>query len=240
MATTAATADAEQQAVLKPGLPTLHHLNHSQSQRILWLLEELDVEYNHVAYTRVQGRAPPELAKIHPLGKSPTFVNKDGRVIIESSVIISYIIDTYDTSHKFAVADQIRSDEISAFASATLAPITSTEILFELIHKNTPWPFSYLTGALRSKIQNLFSMGEMRKGLRYLQSELGDEEWFNGGHPGKSDFLVTFPVDLIAERRWIDLGKEFPRLAAWRGRVRERPAWKRGLEKGNGYELDKL
>lgn len=83
-------------------------------------------------------------------------------------------------------------------------------------------------------------MGEFKKALAYLEGELGDEEWFNGKYPGMSDLMVTFPVDMIADRKWLDLEKDFPKLAAWRDRVRERPAWKRGIEKGNGYDLTKL
>lgn len=173
------------------------------------------------------------------LGKSPTFVNKDGRVMIESSVIISYLIDTYDHEHKFAAADQIRSDEISSFVASSMGPVSTIELFVEILCIHTPWPFSYITRGIRSKLQNVFTMGEFRKALAYLEGELGDEEWFNGKHPGKSDFMTTFPVDMIVERKWLNVAKDFPKLAAWRNRVRERPAWKRAIGKGNGYDLTK-
>lgn len=160
--------------------------------------------------------------------------------MIESSVIISYILDTYDSEHKFAVADQIRSDEISAFAASSLGPVSTIELFVELLNIHTPWPFSYITRAIRSKLQSVFTTGEFQKALKYLEGELGNEEWFNGKHPGKSDIMTTYPVDLIVERKWVNFEKEFPKLAAWRNRVRERPAWKRGIEKGNGYDLTKL
>src|SRR5512145_346542 len=75
---------------------TLHHLNNSRSQRILWLLEELGTPYEIVKYQRMEGipLAPPELKAVHPLGKSPVITDR-GRTIAESGAIVEYSIDTY-------------------------------------------------------------------------------------------------------------------------------------------------
>src|SRR5678810_510240 len=75
---------------------TVHHLNNSRSQRVLWLLEELGDEYEIVRYQRDAKTmlAPPELLKVHPLGKSPVIT--DGAVTVaESGAIIEYLIETY-------------------------------------------------------------------------------------------------------------------------------------------------
>jgi len=70
----------------------VHHLNNSRSQRILWLLEELELDYEIKFYQRdaVTRLAPPELKAIHPLGKSPV-IEHDGRIIAESGAIIDYL-----------------------------------------------------------------------------------------------------------------------------------------------------
>jgi len=74
---------------------TVHHLNNSRSQRVLWLLEELGVAYDIVRYQRqADMRAPPELRAIHPLGKSPV-ITDDGKTIAESGAIAEYLIGTY-------------------------------------------------------------------------------------------------------------------------------------------------
>ena len=86
---------------------TLHHLENSRSQRILWLLEELGVDYEIKLYKRdaKTNLAPKELKAIHPLGKSP-LITDDGQVVAESAVIINYLINKYDADKKFSSSDE--------------------------------------------------------------------------------------------------------------------------------------
>ena len=84
-----------------------------------------------------------------------------------------------------------------------------------------------------------FTTGEFKKSFTYLESELGDKDWFDGKEPGRSDIILSWPFDNIEQRKWFDFKKDYPRIAAWRERIRNREAWKRGLEKGNGYDLTK-
>ncbi len=86
-------------------------------------------------------------------------------------------------------------------------------------------------------IHGFYTGPEFHKSFVYLESELGDEEWFNGKTWGRSDVMLSWPMDTIAGRKWYDFEKDYPKIAAWRKRIQERDAWKRGLEKGNGYEL---
>ncbi|TVY54963.1 Glutathione S-transferase, partial [Lachnellula suecica] len=186
MATTTRTSVAAQNAEApplppsqKPGLPTLHHLNNSQSQRILWLLEELNIEYNLVLYQRVNERAPPELANVHQLGKSPTLVTAEGRVVIETSAIVSYLLKTYDPSHRFAPDDWLREETLVSFAASSLGPVNSIELLVELLPKHSPWPISILMRMVQRSVQKTYSREEFSKSMRYLEEELGEREWFN-------------------------------------------------------------
>ncbi|KAF4612607.1 hypothetical protein G7Y89_g15571 [Cudoniella acicularis] len=220
----------------KRPVPTLHHLQNSQSQRILWVLEELGIEYDVVKYNRTpkDHRAPPELLKISPLGKSPVLVTGEGRTIIETAAICAYLFATYDKASKFATQDWITDQELTSFAGASLGALYATELLVELLAKHSPWPIVYLMRAVRNKVQQIYTTNEFRRSMSYLEVELGDQDWFNGMMLGRSDVMISYPLDLIATRGWVDFEKDFPRLAAWRKRIVERPAWKRGLEKGNG------
>jgi glutathione S-transferase len=205
---------------------------------MIWLLEELSVEYNLVLYKRDKGhRAPPELLDVQQLGKSPVFVTADGRTIIERSAISAYILKTYDTAGKHAAVDWIKDEILNSYAGASMGPLTTVELLFDLAARHTPWPLVYLARVFRKGIQNNFTTAEFKKSMIYLEGELGDNEWFNGKEFGRADIMLNFPLDYVYARYWVDLEEDYPKLAAWRRRVWERPAWKRGIEKSNGYDL---
>jgi glutathione S-transferase len=171
------------------------------------------------------------------LGKSPILTTKDGRVIVETAAIISYLLVTYDPTKKFAPADPLHDEELASFASSSLGPVALVELFFEILAKMTPWPIVYISRAIHSQIQKTFTTGEFKKNLTFLEDELGEKEWFNGEHLGRSDIMISFPLDNIAQRGWVNFDKDYPKLAAWRKRQTERDAWKRGIEKGNGYDL---
>jgi glutathione S-transferase len=191
-----------------------------------------------VLYKRDKGhRAPPELLDVHQLGKSPVFVTADGRTIIERSAISAYILKTYDTTGKHAPSDWVKDEILNSYAGASLGPLTTVELMFDLAAKHTPWPLVYIARAFRKGIQRDFTTGEFKKSMTLLEGELGDNEWFNGKEFGRADIMLSYPIDEIYMRKWADLEKDHPKISAWRQRVWERPAWKRGLEKGNGYDL---
>ncbi|RAL62900.1 hypothetical protein DID88_004741 [Monilinia fructigena] len=178
----------------QPGIPTFHHLNDSQSQRILWFLEELGIEYTLVCHTRVEGRAPPELKNVHFMGKAPVLVTSENLPIAESSAILGYLIDTYDKEGRFAAQDKIRDESLTSFAG----PEYATQ-------------------------------------FEYLEKQLTDG-WFNGKNLGRSDVMLSWPMDFLAAKEYVDF-KKYPKILQWRKKVEERDAWKRAIEKGNGYEL---
>lgn len=203
---------------------------------MLWLLEELGVEYNLITYNRVEGRAPPELAKIHPLGKSPILVTAEGRSVVESSAIITYLLKTFDRDGRFASDDWLREETLTSFSGATMGPVNAIKLVFEMLPKRSPWPVSTLMKTVHNMVQKTFTNGEYTKMAKYLDTELGDAEWFNGKELGKADFMLSWPMDNIAQRGWLDF-EAWPRLKAWRQRILERDAWKKGIQKGNGYDL---
>jgi len=223
----------------KTELPTLHHLNDSQSQRILWLLEELGIDYNIEYHQRnpKTKRAQADLQKVGQ-GKSPVLITADGRMIIESTAIATYLLKTYDTRGCFAARDWILDEELTSLSNA-FAVLYAFGMIFDLLAKHSPWPISYATRAINNAAWKSFLGPECDKAFTFMVNALGDEQWFNGGSPGRADFLLSFPLDMVAQRKWVDFDEKYPSLGAWRTRIQERPAWKRGLEKGNGYDLGK-
>jgi glutathione S-transferase len=109
--------------------------------------------------------------------------------------------------------------------------------LFTLVAIKTPWPLSYATKALKGAMFKNIVMPEFTKAMVYLVDELGEREWFNGKDLGRCDIMLSWPMDMIGQWGWVDFEKEYTSLGRWRKRILEREAWKRGIEKGNGYNL---
>lgn len=177
------------------------------------------------------------MAKIHPLGKAPILVTAEGNAIPETSAIVTYLLQTYDPAGKFATDDVIREEVFSSYAGSSLGTVSIATLLFEMVPKMSPWPLSTLLNVVANNFKKMFTTTQYASGCKWLDSELGDAQWFNGKHLGKSDVMLTFPFDVADQRGWVDFEKEWPRLVAWRKRIVERDAWKRGMEKGNGYVL---
>jgi len=222
-------------------LPILIHDKHSQSQRILWLLEELEIDYDVVLYERQKGRAPPELKKIHSQGKSPVLVTAEGRTIAESSAIATYLLRTYDKSGRFGggpneTADWVRDEELCSFGATSLGCLTIMNYIFWIIGHKTPWILKPFVSPFTIGINNYALGPVICSAVEHLENELGDGPYFMGTNPGRADFVISYPMDQVAAANMADLEKDFPKLAAWRKRCTSRPAWIRALEKGNGYD----
>ncbi|RMZ88704.1 hypothetical protein DV736_g4071, partial [Chaetothyriales sp. CBS 134916] len=224
--------------------PTLHHLSNSQSQRILWLLEELKIPYNLDAHLRqasgpARGRAPVELQKMHPLGKAPQLTTAEGRVISESSAIAQYLIWRYDTAGKFKSEeggknDWIRDEELCSLAGTTFQPTLVLDFIFLHTVKRSPFFVRPIFAAAHHQLQKLFVGPEVAKLCGYLNDQLGDQDYFLGSSPGRADFIVSWPIDFGTREGMVNL-ENYPKLQAWNDRRKSRPAWIRALEKGNGY-----
>lgn len=177
------------------------------------------------------------MATVQQLGKAPILTTSEGRAIVETSAIIAYLLKTYDTTGKFAGDDWIKDETLTSFAGSTLGPVTAIELLFDIIQKQTPFPFTFISRKIRQGIQGFYTGPEFKKALIYLESELGENDWFNGKTLSRADIMLSWPMDMMAQRSWLDFDQEYPKIAAWRKRIQERDAWKRGIEKGNGYDL---
>ena len=201
----------------------LHHLNNSRSQRILWLLEELGVPYEIVKYQRMTPvpYAPPELKKVHPLGKSPVLEDA-GKVIAESGAEVEYIIDTYGKGKmkpKNGTDDYWRYVEWMHYAEGSAM---------------LPLLMALYTGMLGDAAAMLKPRvdSEIANNLSYMDGALGSREFFVGNELTGADIQLLFVLEAAGARL-----EPYKNLMRYRAAMQARPAYKRGIEKGGDYQL---
>lgn len=219
---------------------TVHHLEHSRSQRILWLLEELGLEYCIERYLRDPKTmlAPPELRAVHPLGKSPVLT--DGELTLaESGAIIEYLGDTYGAGTLMpahGTEARRRCSYWLHYAEGSAMPPLLLKLVFGRVAK-APAPFFVrpVARAIAAKVQRAFVDPQIALHLDYMEAELGKSTWFAGDDFSVADIALSFPLEAAAARGGLDAGR--PRLAAWLERIHARPAYRRALERGGAYRL---
>ncbi|AKU23615.1 glutathione S-transferase [Massilia sp. MB5] len=219
---------------------TVHHLNNSRSQRVLWLLEELGLDYEIVRYQRDAKTmlAPPELRRIHPLGKSP--VIQDGEVLVaESGAIIEYLVEQYGKGSLVPPAgtpDKLRWRYFLHYAEGSLMTPLLMKLVFDRV-ESAPAPFFVrpIAKAIAGKVKNSYILPQIRQHLDYLEGELAGSEWFAGSAFSAADIQMSFPLEAATARGGLDGAR--PRLAAFLARIHARPAYQRALERGGPYEL---
>lgn len=218
----------------------VHHLNNSRSQRVLWLLEELELEYGLVRHERDARTmlAPSALRKVHPLGKAPVVVDGDNTVA-ESGAIIEYLVERHDAAHAFApqpgTPAHLRYRYWMHYAEGSLMPPLLLSLVFSRL-KQAPMPFFVkpVARGIADKAMSGFVGPQVKLHLDYLEDELGKTEWFAGDQFSAADIQMSFPVEAAGARTGFS-GR--PRLQAFVDRIRARPAYQRALEKGGPFEL---
>ena len=220
---------------------TVHHLNNSRSQRVLWLLEELGLPYEIVRYQRAAKTmlAPPELRRVHPLGKSPVVTTDDGLTLAESGAIIETVIERYGQGRLAPVAgtpEALRFRYWLHFAEGSAMSPLLLKLVFDKI-ESTKMPFfaKPIAKAIAGKAKSSFVMPNISAQLDYMEAELGTSEWFAGDAFSGADIQMSFPIEAAGARGGLDA--KHPKLMAWLQRIHDRPAYQRALERGGPYEL---
>ncbi|MBN8492860.1 MAG: glutathione S-transferase [Burkholderiales bacterium] len=219
---------------------TVHHLEHSRSQRVLWLLEELELPYQIQHYQRdpKTSLAPPELRKVHPLGKSPV-ITDDGRTVAESGAIIEYLVDRYGQGR---LAPPPGSDERLRYTywlhfseGSAMPPLLFTLVCDKV--KSSPMPFFVkpIAKAIAGKVMDGFVNPNLKSQLDFMEAELTKHKWFAGSEFSAADVQMSFPLEAAAQRAGLDASR--PKLMAFLKRIHARPAYKRALEKGGPYSF---
>ncbi|MEO8809640.1 MAG: glutathione S-transferase [Rhodanobacter sp.] len=218
----------------------VHHLENSRSQRILWLLEELGVPYEIKFYRRDPKTmlAPPELKRVHPLGKSPV-ITDDELTLAESGAIIEYLADRYGDGKLLPPAgtpERLRCSYWLHYAEGSAMPPLLLKLVLNRI-RTAPAPFFVKTIArnIADKVDRTFTDPQLKLHLDYLELELGEHEWFVGDAFSAADIQLSFPLEAFAARGGLDNG--YPHLHAFLQRIHARPAYQRALERGGTYAL---
>ena len=217
---------------------TLHHLNNSRSQRILWLLEELGVDYNIEHYQRDSSTnlAPDSLRAVHPLGRSPVLTTPEG-AIAESGAIVEYLVRKHGQTHFTSPESGENLQQYLFwlhFAEGSLMPPLVARLVLEKARQKGSKPFFIkpITNKLIDGILNAYYGPNLAQSLRYVESYLAHHTWFAGEQPTGADVQMIFPLEsLVASGN----AKDFPAIREYVKRVHARPAYKQALEKGGEY-----
>jgi glutathione S-transferase len=203
----------------------VHHLNNSRSQRILWLLEELGTPYEIARYQRdgTTNLAPPELAAVHPLGKSPV-IEDDGIKIAESGAIVDYLIRKYGAGRLAPSGDGAEHEAYLEWLhyaeGSAMLPLMLNLYVMRLGEAGAP---------LKDRIDS-----ETDNHLGHIEGALKDREYLVGDDLTGADVQLSFVGEVA---RAFGRLTSFPALNAWVERLHARPAYKRALEKGGPYNL---
>ena len=219
---------------------TVHHLNNSRSQRVLWLLEELGAAYEIVRYERDPKTmlAPASLKAVHPLGKSPV-ITEDGLTVAESGAIIEYLVERHGRGRMVpppGTPERLRYTYWLHFAEGSaMSPLLLALIFGRLPRQPMPFFVRPIVRTLSDKVMKTLVTPQLRTQQRFMESELAKSAWFAGEEFTAADIQMSFVVEASATRG--GLGADHPKLTAWLERIHARPAYRRALEKGGPYEL---
>ncbi|MEP6738845.1 MAG: glutathione S-transferase [Caldimonas sp.] len=218
----------------------VHHLNNSRSQRVLWLLEELGIAYEIRKYQRdaTTMLAPPELLKVHPLGKSPVITDGDVTVA-ESGAIIEYLLDTYGAGRLIPLAgtpERRRFQYWIHFAEGSAMSPLLMKLVFDRIEAG-PMPFfaKPIARGIARKVKGLMVEPNLKRQLDFMEAELGRSEWFAGAEFTAADIQMSFPVEAAIQRAGLDASR--PKLMAYAKKIHARPAYRKALERGGPYSF---
>jgi glutathione S-transferase len=216
---------------------TVHHLNNSRSQRVLWLLEELDVPYEIVRYERDAKTmlAPPELKAIHPLGKSPV-ITEDGETIAETGAIIEYILERYGQGRLAPAPGTPGARRLKYwlhYAEGSAMPPLLLKLVFSRLSVNAPAVVRPIVRGIANRAQDSFIDPQLVAHFDYWEDELQKTEWFAGDAFTAADIMMSFPLEAAADRAGARVAR--PKVAAFLKKIHVRPAYRKALSRGGPY-----
>jgi glutathione S-transferase len=217
---------------------TVHHLNNSRSQRVLWLLEELAVPYEVKRYERDPKTmlAPPALLAVHPLGKSPVITDA-GTTVAESGAIIEYLVGNYGNGRLIpppGSAERLRYTYWLHYAEGSAMPPLLLKLIFDRIATSpTPWPVSAIARRISGTVQSTFIAPQLKRHLDFMESELVSRPWFAGEQFTAADVQMSFPLEAAVARAGLNASR--PKLMGFLERIHARDAYQRALARGGPY-----
>tara|TARA_Y100000589_G_scaffold67965_2_gene59628 strand:- start:2689 stop:3354 length:666 start_codon:yes stop_codon:yes gene_type:complete len=213
---------------------TVHHLEKSRSHRIIWLFEELELDYQLKTYYRDQNTnlAPVELKEIHPLGKSPV-VTADDLVLAESGAIIETIIEQYGEGRLKPAensAAMIRYRYWMHAAEGSLMPALVLKLIFSKLETTPPWFIRPISRAISKKVNEYYIMPNIKGLLTHMDSELSKSKWFTGDDFTAADIQMSYGVEALCSRD--EVVSNYPNLKDYFERIKARKAYQLAVAKG--------
>ncbi|CAN7258945.1 glutathione S-transferase family protein [Acidovorax sp. LjRoot118] len=202
----------------------IHHLGHSQSERIVWLCEELGLPYELVHYTRdaVTRLSPPELKALHPLGAAP--VIEDGDLLLaESAAIVEYIIARHGGGRlKLSPehADYAAFLYWFHFSNGNLMPVLGRMMVVNRAQLPADHPVQ----------QN--AQVRLDRVLALVEARLSEVPYFAGQEFTAADVMGVFSLTTMRLFQPLDL-TPYPNIRAYLQRIGARPAYQRAMAKGD-------
>jgi len=222
---------------------TVHHLDHSRSHRVLWLLEELGLEYQLVRYQRDPEtlRAPASLRAVHALGRAPAVVD-GGRTLAESGAVLETLLERHGGG-RLAPAPGTAERERYIYwmhyaEGSAMLPLVLRLIFGQMPRQPMPALARPVVRALARNVIDSFVQPQIDQHLDYMNAELAKTPWFAGDEFTAADIQMSFPVEVAAAGD--SLRESRANLWAYLQRIRARPAYQRAVAKGGPYDLAKL
>ncbi|GAA96504.1 uncharacterized protein L969DRAFT_50337 [Mixia osmundae IAM 14324] len=222
---------------------TLHHLEKSRSTRIIWLLEELGLDYELTKYKRTSDMlAPPELAKIHPLGKAPVVtVTENGKTetLAESGAIIEYIIARYGKG-KLApkVEDSLYKDYLFwlHYTEGSVMSLIMMNLVFGQLPYQGPFLARPILHVVTAGARQQFLNPGLKNHFKFIDAELEKTggKFLVGNSLTGADINFSFVVESVAAMGWIN---NYPNIKTYYASIKAHPAYKIAEEKGDPVDL---
>ena len=219
---------------------TVHHLENSRSQRILWLLEELGLDYELRRYARDPRTqlAPPELKQVHPLGKSPVLT--DGELVVaESGAILEHVLAVYDRERRLSfepgTAQARQLTYWLHYAEGSLMPFLLLKLVFEKVER-APLPFMLkpVARGISRKVHKAFITPNLQTHLPFIDEALAQTGHLVGDQLTGADIQMSFPLEAAQSRLSL---RDYPHIERFLATIHARDAYQRALERGGPYSI---
>ena len=214
----------------------VHHLNNSRSQRVLWLLEELDLPYEIKRYQRDPKTqlAPPELKRVHPLGKSPVLTDGDA-TIAETGAIVEHLVEKAGGALRppTGTPERLRWTYWLHYAEGSVMSPLLLRLVFSVMPSRSPALLRPLTRMISGRAVTGYIDPQIKTHFDYIEGELTKFPWFAGSAFSAADIMMSFPLEAAGARADVFNGR--PKVKAFVEQCHARPAYQRALEKGGPY-----
>jgi glutathione S-transferase len=211
----------------------VHYLEKSRAHRVLWLLEELGLDYEVKTYRRTRDyRAPESLKAVHPLGKSPV-IEDGGRIVAESGAITEYLVEAYGGEALRPAAgtdERLRYTYWLHYAEGSAMPLLVMKLIFTRLPAQMPALLRPVAKMIANGVNSKLIDPQLADHVALWKAELSRDGWFAGPAFSAADIAMSFPVEAGLSR--IEAGQDVAVLRRWIEAIRARPAYRRAVERG--------